>query len=47
MCSLPEYKEKDNEALKQKYIKAIVVFEIEVSALDLVFKLSQDRDADS
>ncbi|HMQ69650.1 MAG TPA: FMN-binding negative transcriptional regulator [Ignavibacteria bacterium] len=33
--------------LKQKLIKAIVAFEIEVMGLDSVFKLSQDRDEES
>ncbi|MEX0720302.1 MAG: FMN-binding negative transcriptional regulator [Balneolaceae bacterium] len=32
---------------KQKVMKAIVAFEIEVSEMDTVFKLSQDRDAES
>lgn len=32
---------------KQKVIKAIVAFEIEVTEMDNVFKLSQDRDAES
>jgi len=32
---------------KQKVMKAIVAFEIEVKELDNVFKLSQDRDAQS
>ncbi len=34
-------------AFKQKVMGAIVAFEIEVKALDTVFKLSQDRDAES
>jgi transcriptional regulator len=36
-----------DEAFKQKYMKFIVAFEIEVTSLDHVFKLSQDRDAQS
>ena len=32
---------------KQKVMKAIVAFEIEVTEMDTVFKLSQDRDAES
>ncbi|MEX0609322.1 MAG: FMN-binding negative transcriptional regulator [Balneolaceae bacterium] len=32
---------------KQKVMKAIVAFEIEVTEMDVVFKLSQDRDAES
>lgn len=32
---------------KQRVMKAIVAFEIEVKEMDNVFKLSQDRDADS
>jgi transcriptional regulator len=32
---------------KQKVMKAIVAFEIEVTEMDNVFKLSQDRDAES
>jgi len=32
---------------KEKMMKAIVAFEIEVSAMDHVFKLSQDRDVES
>ncbi|MEX0648933.1 MAG: FMN-binding negative transcriptional regulator [Balneolaceae bacterium] len=32
---------------KQKVMKAIVAFEIEVTEIDSVFKLSQDRDAES
>lgn len=32
---------------KQKVMKAIVAFEIEVKEMDNVFKLSQDRDSDS
>jgi transcriptional regulator len=32
---------------KQKVMKAIVAFEIEVKEMDNVFKLSQDRDAKS
>lgn len=35
------------EAFKQKVIRAIVAFEIEVTGLDTVFKLSQDRDEQS
>ena len=35
------------DSFKQKVMKAIVGFEIEVSALDAVFKLSQDKDAES
>lgn len=34
-------------AYTQKLIKAIVAFEIEVKEMDTVFKLSQDRDAES
>ncbi len=34
-------------AFRQKVMHAIVGFEIEVSALDTVFKLSQDKDAES
>jgi transcriptional regulator len=34
-------------SFRQKVINAIVGFEIEVSALDAVFKLSQDKDAES
>jgi transcriptional regulator len=34
-------------AYTQKLMKAIVAFEIEVKELDTVFKLSQDRDAES
>ena len=33
--------------LRQKLMKAIVAFEVEVDEVDHVFKLSQDRDADS
>lgn len=32
---------------KQKVMKAIVAFEIEVTEMENVFKLSQDRDAES
>ena len=32
---------------KQKVMHAIVAFEIEVTGMDNVFKLSQDRDAES
>ena len=32
---------------KQRVIKAIVAFEIDITAIDTVFKLSQDRDAES
>lgn len=32
---------------RQKLLKAIVAFEVEVTKLDTVFKLSQDRDAES
>jgi transcriptional regulator len=35
------------QEFKQKYLKAIVAFEIEIRELDTVFKLSQDRDARS
>lgn len=35
------------EAFKQKVMNAIVAFEIEVVELETVFKLSQDRDAES
>ena len=35
------------DSFKNKYMPAIVAFEIEVQSLDAVFKLSQDRDADS
>jgi len=35
------------EEFKQKVMKAIVAFEIEVKSIDNVFKLSQDRDAES
>jgi transcriptional regulator len=35
------------EAYKQKVMHAIVAFEIEVKEMDTVFKLSQDRDAES
>jgi len=35
------------EEFKQKFMKAIVAFEIEVTSMDNVFKLSQDRDAES
>lgn len=35
------------EAFKQKVLKAIVAFEIEVKEMDNVFKLSQDRDSRS
>jgi transcriptional regulator len=34
-------------AFKQKVMKAIVAFEIEITEIDTVFKLSQDRDAKS
>ena len=34
-------------AYTQKLMKAIVAFEIEVKEMDTVFKLSQDRDAES
>jgi transcriptional regulator len=34
-------------AFKQKVLKYIVAFEIEVAEMDTVFKLSQDRDAES
>ncbi len=33
-----------SEEFKQKYMKAIVGFEIEITGMDHVFKLSQDRD---
>lgn len=33
--------------IKQKVMQAIVAFEIEVTEMDTVFKLSQDRDAES
>lgn len=36
-----------DEAFKQKFMKLIVAFEIEVTSLEHVFKLSQDRDAES
>ncbi len=36
-----------DEAFKQKFMKAIVAFQIEVTSLEHVFKLSQDRDAES
>jgi len=36
-----------SEQFKQRVMKAIVAFEIEVTGLDTVFKLSQDRDAES
>ena len=36
-----------DEAFKQKVMKAIVAFEIEVKELNNVFKLSQDRDRES
>ncbi|MEO5776018.1 MAG: FMN-binding negative transcriptional regulator [Flavobacterium sp.] len=36
-----------DEAFKQKLMKLIVAFEIEVTSLEHVFKLSQDRDAES
>jgi|SRR6218665_74918 len=36
-----------DEGYKQKYMKAIVAFEIEVTSLDHVFKLSQDKNAES
>jgi transcriptional regulator len=32
------------ETLRKKYLPAIVAFEIEISSIDTVFKLSQDRD---
>src|SRR4029077_11801629 len=35
------------EEYKRPLMKAIVAFEIEVSEMDHVFKLSQDRDAES
>ena len=35
------------DAFKQRVMNAIVAFEIEVVAIDTVFKLSQDRDAES
>jgi transcriptional regulator len=35
------------EAFKQKFMPAIVAFEIEIIAMDHVFKLSQDRDKES
>ncbi|MBK7408555.1 MAG: hypothetical protein IPJ40_11150 [Saprospirales bacterium] len=34
-------------AFKQRVMGAIVAFEIEVKEIDTVFKLSQDRDAES
>lgn len=36
-----------SEQFKQRVMRAIVAFEIEVTGLDTVFKLSQDRDAES
>jgi transcriptional regulator len=35
------------EEFKQRVMHAIVAFEIEITAIDTVFKLSQDRDAES
>jgi transcriptional regulator len=35
------------DEFKQKYLKAIVAFEVEVVHMDHVFKLSQDRDKQS
>ncbi len=36
-----------DESFKQKFMKLIVAIEIEVTSLEHVFKLSQDRDAES